>query len=282
MIYSNELSDKKTIIFGASRGIGFNIASNLISKGSNVTISSGNEDNLNAALVDLQKEFPSVQNITKIRADLSFHELLEGDLNPLLEMDDKFDAMIISSAVLGPSGDFAEIDFGEWVDTFNVNIFGPAKLIQYFLKNNLIRKNGKIIVMSGAGSGPDPYFTSYSSTKHALNGFICSLAHKLSEKEIWINSVLPGSFNTRMNETRIERGPENIGQDNFELSLSRIDEDETVKYQKLHALIEFLCSSSSVGVFGRLISAQYDDWQNYIERLKNENDDLYKMIRNKD
>jgi 3-oxoacyl-[acyl-carrier protein] reductase len=181
--------------------------------------------------------------------------------------------------VLGPSGDFAKTDLVDWLNTFNVNIFGCAKIVHYFLKNNLIRKNGKIIIISGGISAPDPYFTSFSATKYALNGFVHSLSYQLVKKKIWVNSILPGSFNTKMNEIRIDRGPESIGIDNFKLSLSRINKDETKQYQKLHHLVEFLCSSISDGIYGRLISAQYDDWQNNIERLKNEKDDLYKIIR---
>ncbi len=282
MDYGKELSNKKNIIFGASRGIGFNIASNLVLKGSDVIISSGNDGNLNIALSALKSAFPLAKNLAKIRVDLNSTQLLETDLSPLLELGYPFDSIIISSGILGPSGDFAKIDLSEWLNTFNINVFGSAKLIHYFLKNNLIRKNGKIIILSGGISGPDPYFISYSATKHALNGFAYSLSHQLSKQSIWINSVLPGSYNTAMNQNRIERGPENIGHDNFQLSLSRIGEDETLKYQKLNSLIEFLCSSGSNGIYGRLISAQYDDWQNNINRLKNEQDDLYRIMRTKD
>jgi short-subunit dehydrogenase len=277
MDYKEELSNKKVIVFGGSRGIGLNIASHLIAKNSDVCVSSGNEDNLNTALNDLKKKFPSAKNIYKIFIDLSEYGLLDAALSPLLKHE--FDSIIFCSAVLGPSGDFAKTDLVDWFNTFNVNIFGCAKIVHYFLKNNLIRKNGKIIVMSGGISMPDPYFISYSATKHALNGFIYSLSHQLAKKNIWVNSVLPGSFNTRMNEIRIERGAESIGIDNFKLSLSRINKDETKQYQKLHHLVEFLCSSISDSVYGRLISAQNDDWQNNIERLKNEKDDLYKIIR---
>ena len=280
MDYGRGLSERNVIVFGASRGIGFNIASHLIAKGSNVSISSGNINNLNMAFDALKKQYPAAQNISKLRADLYSHSTLEAELAPLRQCD-AFDAVVISSAVLGPSGDFAQTSIAQWVDTFHVNVFGPAALVHYFLQCELLRKNGKIIFISGGISGPDPHFISFSSTKHALNGFAYSLAHQLAEREIWANSVLPGSFHTQMNKTRIERGLENIGYDNFQLALSRINEDEADKYQKLYALMEFLCSAASDGIYARLISAQYDDWKNNVSRLKNKQDDLYTMIRKK-
>ena len=277
MDYSKDLIGKKIIIFGASRGIGFNIASSLLAKGADVIISSGNENNLNDALLRLKQKHPT-KNVDKVIADLSNHETLDDALSPLLNQ--KFDAMILSAAVLGPSsGDFSKTDLEDFISAFNVNLFGNVKLVHFFLEKNLLHKNSKILIMSGGISSPDPYFIAYSSTKHALNGFAYSLSYQLSAREIWVNSILPGSYNTDINKTRIERGPESVGITNFRISLARANEDDTEKYQKLNQLIEFLCSSSSNGVYGRLISAQYDDWENNVERLKSDKDDLYKIIR---
>lgn len=278
MDYGSERREKRIAIFGASRGIGFNIASHLLEKGADLTITSGNADNIHAAFAELSARFPTAK-LTEMVVDLENYTSLDQALSPLSE---PFNAIIISAAVLGPSGDFSETDFAEWVKPFNVNIFGAAKLVHYLLKQNLLRENGKIIILSGGISTPDPYFISFSATKHALNGFTYSLSYQLAEKNIWVNSVLPGSYHTRMNETRIARGPESIGQANYAVALSRIQEDDAAKYQKLNALIDFLCSHSANGVYGRLISAQHDDWQNNLERLKNENDELYKIIRKKD
>ena len=281
MDYGKGLKGKKAIIFGASRGIGLNIASHLLGHGTHVTISSGNETNLDKAYDQLSAQPVETSDLSKIAADLSKYETLDKQLKPLNERG-PFDVVVLSSAVLGPSGDFASTDFDDWVNTFQVNVFGSAKVVQYFLEHRLIERNGKIIVLSGGISGPDPYFVSFSSTKHALNGFAYSLAHQLCKQEIWINSVLPGSYHTRMNELRIERGPESIGADNHKLALSRVDDDDSEKYRKLNGLMDFLCSAEADGIYGRLISAQYDGWQDHIEQMKDPRNDLYKSIRTKD
>jgi 3-oxoacyl-[acyl-carrier protein] reductase len=281
MDYGAELRGKKIIVFGASRGIGFNIAVYLAGRGGEVVISSGNKTNLHASFMLLKKQRPSAQHLSHIRVDFSCQDSLEADLNVFKEQGQPFDVIIFSSGVLGPSGDFAQVDFAEWTDTFNINLFGPIKLIQYFLKNGLIRKNGRVICLSGGISGPDPYFIAYSATKHALNGFAYSLAYQLFKKEIWVNSILPGNYNTGMNQERIELGPEKIGQENYKISLARLNEDDGPKYEKLYALIEFLCAPAADGIYGRLISAQYDDWQNHVKRLKDERDELYKIVRKK-
>lgn len=270
---------KKIIILGGSRGIGLQVSKHLLRQGYDVVISSGKQKNLQSAIVALKTEIKSVKHPRSLLLDLSDVKTLNTQLETLNEFHGGFDGVILNAATLGPTGEFEKLRFDEWISAFNVNLFGHVKCLQFLLANSLLNRNSRIIAMSGGISAPDPRFTSFSSTKHALNGFCLSLAHELHTKEIWVNSILPGSFHTKMNEARIERGPDSIGQQNYELCKSRIFEKEEPKYQKLFNLIDWLCSKESEGVFGRLISAQYDDWINNSERLRDSGDTLFKIVR---
>ena len=146
---------------------------------------------------------------------------------------------------------------------------------------HLINDNAKIIFISGGISAPDPYFTSFNASKHALNGFANSLSEQLYNNKIWVNSILPGSYNTKMNKIRIMRGPKQIGRENYKIALSRVNQNEEILYKNLNELIFFLCSDRSNEITGRTISAQYDNWKKNIKFIKNNNNNLYKIIREK-
>ena len=230
---------------------------------------------------DLQTNTCLKENLNTLLLDLADYESIHENLKTTINLKTPFKALVFSSAILGPSGSFYNTNLFEWTKTFHVNSFAPAYIIQFFLQNNLLCKDSKIIILSGGISGPDPFFNSFSASKHALNGFIYSLSYELANKNIWVNSILPGSYHTRMNEQRIQRGPDNIGSENYKIALSRKYENDEIKYQKLNNLIEFLCSPSSNGIFARLISAQYDCWEDNVDRLKNKDNNLYKIIRTK-
>ena len=157
----NEKKDHKVdniVIFGASRGIGMQIASNLLKIKHNILISSGNKLNLDKAFEKLREQSSYKNNLQSILLDFEDHNSISKNLLPILKLNQMFNVLIFSSAVLGPSGCFSDVDIIDWKKTFNVNVFGPASVIQFFLKYNLLERNSKIIILSGGISSPDPFF----------------------------------------------------------------------------------------------------------------------------
>ena len=129
------------IIFGSSRGIGMQIASNLLKNNYNILISSGNKLNLENAFKKLKKQDSHKNNLQSFLLDFEDHNSIFKNLLPILKLNQVFSVLIFSSAVLGPSGCFSDIAITDWKKTFNVNVFGPATIIQFFLKYNLLEKN---------------------------------------------------------------------------------------------------------------------------------------------
>ena len=126
------------IIFGSSRGIGMQIASNLLKNNYNILISSGNKLNLENAFKKLKKQDSHKNNLQSFLLDFEDHNSIFKNLLPILKLNQVFSVLIFSSAVLGPSGCFSDIAITDWKKTFNVNVFGPATIIQFFLKYNYL------------------------------------------------------------------------------------------------------------------------------------------------
>ena len=144
------LSNKRILIIGSSRGIGFEIAKYLHNHNSKVIISSSNYANLDSAYNKIVR-FNKSKNkrLYKIKIDIGNISNLVKDINKTLNFFSKLDVLIISSAILGPSGKLYKNNFTNWRKTFDINLFGPVKVIQYFLKLKFFSNNAKIIFISG-------------------------------------------------------------------------------------------------------------------------------------
>ena len=112
---------KYAVITGASRGIGFDTALQMVKNGYHVLALSRNED----ALKQLKKEAGKDLDYLK-------YDLTETDCRPLiekLEIYKKVDVLINNAGLLINKA-FQEVTMQDWSSIFWVNLFGPARLIQ--------------------------------------------------------------------------------------------------------------------------------------------------------
>jgi len=87
----------------------------------------------------------------------------------------------------------------EYLKTMNANVLFILKTLNYLVKNNKIRYNAKLVIISSIWEE----FTrdnklSYSISKSALQGLVKNVAYDLSSKNILINNVLPGVIDNPM------------------------------------------------------------------------------------
>ena len=134
------------------------------------------------------------------------------------------------------------------------------ELIPHFKKN----KKGKIIQLSGGGAAnPLPLINGYAVSKAAVVRFVENLSEEVKNYNIDVNAVAPGPLNTRMLDEVINAGPKKVGKDFFKKSILQKKNGGT-PFNKVCDLILFLASKHSNGVSGKLISALWDDWENWI------------------
>ena len=106
-----------------------------------------------------------------------------------------------------------------------------------------------------------------------------SIKEIIKNFNIDINAIAPGAFNTKMLDDLIMSGPENVGEDFYNKSISQKKEGGA-GFSHGVSLINFLASNKSDGISGKLISAlwdKYHDWPNHIKKLKNS--ELYTLRR---
>jgi 3-oxoacyl-[acyl-carrier protein] reductase len=95
-----------------------------------------------------------------------------------------------------------------------------------------------------------------------------TVAEEERDTPLDINAVAPGAINTRLTDELIALGPGVVGESEYQAAI-RQKESGGASLARTLDLVEWLLSPASDGISGRLISAQWDPWQE-LERRQRE------------
>jgi NAD(P)-dependent dehydrogenase (short-subunit alcohol dehydrogenase family) len=172
------------------------------------------------------------------------------------------DVLVNNAGVYGPKGSSETVDFASWRRAIEINLFGTFLPARMAIRQMKRKGRGKIINLSGGGAtSPMPRISAYAASKAAVVRLTETLAEELREFSIDVNAVAPGALNTRLLDEILEAGPDAVGNAFFEKALQQRDSGG-VPLEKAARLCVYLASSESDGITGKLISAQWDPWEN--------------------
>ena len=114
-----------------------------------------------------------------------------------------------------------------------------------------------VVAFSGGGATtPFPRYAAYAAAKAALVRTIETLA---IEEPAWrVNAVAPGFVASKMHDATLSAGRSAAGS-NFDRTVQGLE--HPVPPERAAGLTSFLMSDAAVGISGRLISAQWDRWE---------------------
>jgi NAD(P)-dependent dehydrogenase (short-subunit alcohol dehydrogenase family) len=171
------------------------------------------------------------------------------------------DALVCAAGTQGAIGPAMENDPLEWQQTLQSNLVGTYFPIRAFFP--LVKptsQRGKIICFSGGGAtGPRANFSAYACAKTGIVRLVETLAKEWSDHRLDINSVAPGAVATAMTDEVLRLGPERAGKADFEAARKTKEQGAEV-LAKVRGLLDFLLSSKSDGLSGKLLSAPWDPW----------------------
>jgi NAD(P)-dependent dehydrogenase (short-subunit alcohol dehydrogenase family) len=189
------------IITGASSGVGFEAALELILSGDHRVIALARSEDKLSRLLEIAKGLNPDCTLYPVAFDIVHDDY--HDLIPFItsRFDNRVDILINNAGVLvnKPFGELLETDFVEMIQS---NFLGHVRITQALLP---LMGAGSHIVNIGSmggyqGSAKFPGLSAYSASKSALHTLTECLAAELADQQIKVNCLALGSAQTEMLE----------------------------------------------------------------------------------
>ena len=189
--------NKTALITGSSRGIGREVALHLASNGYNIVINYNKSETQAKEVMALLANMP-IKAIC-VKADV-------GNPNDVSELKKRIetefgglDLLINNAGIITRPGGWNEITDEDILTTVKVNLLGPMYTIREFVP--LLDKNGGgniINITSTYAYNGAAAVLAYTSSKAGIISLTKAMALELSKKNIRVNAIAPGNFETEM------------------------------------------------------------------------------------
>lgn len=274
------LKGKTAIITGANQGLGREIARVYAQAGASLLICARDLELLRAVEQELSRLASTGQAIEAVKADVSDTEGVSALVERAVDRFGRIDILVNNAGIYGPMGAIEEVDWKAWLKTIEINLFGSIHMCKAVLPQMKRQRAGKIVQLSGGGATmPMPMVSAYAVSKAAVVRFTDTLAEEVREFNIDVNAVAPGALNTRMLDEVLAAGPEKVGKSFFDRSAQQ-KASGGAGFERGAALALFLASAASNGITGKLISAVWDNWEEWPKHLdKLSQSDVYTLRR---
>lgn len=264
---TNVLQGKTAIVTGATQGLGREIARVYVQAGASLFICARDPDLLRAAQQELSQSLLPGQTVDAVAADVSNPGNVNSLVDHALQRFGRIDILVNNAGIYGPMGAIEEVDWQAWLKTIEINLFGSIMMCKAVLPHMKRQRAGKIIQLSGGGATtPMPMVSAYAVSKAAVVRFTDTLAEEVRDFNIDVNAVAPGALNTRMLDEMLAAGPDKVGKTFLERSTQQ-KASGGAGLERGAALALFLASAASNGITGKLISAQWDRWEDWPQHL---------------
>ena len=240
------LNGKIALVTGGSRGIGAMIAEGFVRNGVKTYISSRKSDPCDKKAKELSKYGECIS----IPADLTDMNEMDKLVTKIKDKETKLNILVNNAgAAWGASfDDFPEIGWDKVMDTNVKSVFFLTQKLVDILETSASTSDPSRIINIGSIDGlgiPRAETYSYPASKAAVHQLTRVLANRLANRNININAIAPGPFQSNMMAHTLEEYGEEI---KSSVPRGRIGIPEDMAGTSI-----FLCSKASSYITGTII-----------------------------
>jgi 3-oxoacyl-[acyl-carrier protein] reductase len=187
-----ELDGQVALVTGGGRGIGANVARELVAAGARVAVSARTSAEVEAVAHEIGG--------VAITADVSKLDDVNRMVSQVEQQLGPIDLLVANAGIGNQSGATWEVDPEDWWRIFEVNVLGVHLSCRAVIPGMLERGRGRIVITgSGAAYLPGSEHTAYPASKAAACRYGETLANELAGR-IPVFPISPGLVRTEMTQ----------------------------------------------------------------------------------
>src|SRR5665213_774391 len=236
------ISGRKAIVCASSRGLGKACARALAEAGCEVVINGRDQKRLDATAAELSNQTGG--KIIAVAADVATPEGQKSLLAACPAPD-----ILINNNGGPPMRDFRELTRTQLIDGVIANMVVAIELIQKVIEPMTQRKFGRIVnITSSSVMAPLAGLDLSSGARAGLTAFLAGVSRTVADKNVTINNILPGAFDTDRLRGTLSKNAEQKGKSITQVAADRIAMIPARRFgdpAKFGAAAAFLCSAQA-------------------------------------
>src|SRR5690349_13776493 len=209
------IKGRKAIVCASSRGLGKGCAMALAQAGCEVLVNGRDQKAVEATANEIAKATGS--KIIPVAADVGTPDG-QAKLFAAMASPD----ILVNNNAGPPFRDFRELSRQQMIDGVIANMIVAIELIQKAIEPMIAKKFGRIInITSGSVKAPLAGLDLSSGARAGLTAFLAGVARTVADKNVTINFLLPGPFDTDRLRSNIEMNAKKSGKSFDEASEAR-------------------------------------------------------------
>lgn len=242
------IAGRKAIVCASSRGLGKACARALAEAGCEVVVNGRDAKTLNATAGEIASLTDA--KVIPVVADVATPEGQKALFAACPQPD-----ILVNNNAGPPLRDFRELTRQQMLDGVTANMIVAVELIQRVIDPMLSRRFGRIVnITSGAVKAPIAGLDLSSGARAGLTAFVAGVARTVADKNVTINSILPGAFDTDRLRGTLSKHAEAKGKSIAQVAADRIATIPARRFgdpAEFGAACAFLCSAQAGYITGQ-------------------------------